>query len=155
MDDPWKRPVFISSLTYQDPPAAVAWLARAFGFKQTMAITGEQVAHGHWEMSFGEGLVMIGGVWSDATKTPRMVGGNTQSIHVHLQGGLDAHCQRARAAGAVIEREPQEQFYGDRIYTAVDPEGHRWTFGSTTRFVSREEAEQASGLKIEGWAPEP
>ena len=44
-----------------------------------------------------------------------------------------------------------DQFYGDRVYAARDPEGHVWSFGQTVRKVSREEAKQASGLKIDGW----
>ena len=64
---------------------------------------------------------------------------------------LDAHCERARAAGAEIIREPEDEFYGDRTYMAKDPEGHVWSFAQNLRYVSREEAEKASGLKIEGW----
>lgn len=51
----------------------------------------------------------------------------------------------------MIVREPADQFYGDRSYMAKDPEGHVWSFAQTVRQVSREEAERASGLKIEGW----
>lgn len=54
-------------------------------------------------------------------------------------------------AGAVITREPADQFYGDRVYAARDPEGHVWSFGQTVRKVSREEVAQLSGLKIDGW----
>jgi uncharacterized glyoxalase superfamily protein PhnB len=70
---------------------------------------------------------------------------------VQLRDGIDAHCARAHAAGAVITREPEDQFSGDRVYAARDPEGHVWSFGQTLRQVSREEAEQATGLKIDGW----
>lgn len=56
-----------------------------------------------------------------------------------------------RAAGATIVREPADQFHGDRVYSAADPEGHVWSFGQSVRGVSREEAEQLSGLKITGW----
>jgi uncharacterized glyoxalase superfamily protein PhnB len=58
---------------------------------------------------------------------------------------------RAAAAGAEIVQQPTDQFYGDRTYRARDPEGHVWTFAQTVRRVSREEAERASGFKIEGW----
>jgi uncharacterized glyoxalase superfamily protein PhnB len=71
--------------------------------------------------------------------------------HVHHYRGLDAQCERARAAGAVILMEPADQFYGDRTYMARDPEGHAWSFAQTVRYVTREEAEKASGLKIDGW----
>lgn len=58
---------------------------------------------------------------------------------------------RRPSLGAILVQEPADQFYGDRTYRARDPEGHVWTFGQTVRRVSREEAEKASGLKIEGW----
>ncbi|MBB2931373.1 hypothetical protein [Paraburkholderia silvatlantica] len=45
----------------------------------------------------------------------------------------------------------RQQFYGDRVYVACDPEGHVWSFGETVREVTREEAQVASGLKIDGW----
>ncbi len=84
--------------------------------------------------------------------SPAAVGGkNTQRVHVHMADGIDAHCERARATGAVVVREPQDEFYGDRTYLVRDLEGHAWAFSQSVRAVSREEAEQASGLKIEGW----
>ncbi len=73
------------------------------------------------------------------------------SLHVELSEDIDGHCARARAAGAVIAAEPGDQFYGDRAYRAIDPEGHVWTFSMRVRDVTREEAEQASGLRIKGW----
>ncbi|MFP5406357.1 MAG: VOC family protein, partial [Gammaproteobacteria bacterium] len=84
---------------------------------------------------------------------PDSVGGkNTQVVHVHLREDIDAHCERAMAAGAQVVRPLEDQFYGDRTYSARDPGGHVWSFGQTKKAVSREEAEKASGLKIEGWA---
>lgn len=46
---------------------------------------------------------------------------------------------------------PADEFHGDRVYSARDPEGHVWSFSETRRVVSREEAERVSGLRIEGW----
>ena len=78
---------------------------------------------------------------------------DTQTVHVQLAEGedIDAHCQRARQAGAEILQEPATQFYGDRTYRARDPEGHIWTVAQTVETVSREQAEEISGLKITGW----
>jgi uncharacterized glyoxalase superfamily protein PhnB len=42
---------------------------------------------------------------------------------------VDAHHERAKAAGATILREPDEPGNGFRLYSAEDPEGHRWMFG--------------------------
>ena len=133
--------------------AALDWLEQAFGFRRSMVITDDQGNLAHSEMRFGDSYLMVGSEWADYTASPASIGGkNTQSVHVHLQDGLDAHCERARAAGVEIMREPEDQFYGDRVYVARDLEGHVWTFGQTVRKVTREEAERASGLKIDGWA---
>jgi uncharacterized glyoxalase superfamily protein PhnB len=153
MAESTKRGAHLSSaLSYQDPKAALEWLEKAFGFETAMVITDAQGNLAHSEMRFGDSLVMIGSEWSASHKSPKSIQGlNTQTVHVHLDADIDAHCKRARAAGAKILQEPSDQFYGDRTYRAVDPEGHIWSFGQTVRAVSREDAEKASGLKIEGW----
>ena len=144
--------VFTSSLHYRQPKAALAWLERVFGFETTMAIDGPADAPHmcHYEMAIdGKGRVMIGAEWTEFAKSPASVGGaNTQRIHVQLDGNVDAHFERARAEGASIEKEPEDQFYGDRSYIAADLEGHRWTFSTRVREVSKQEAEQALGQPI-------
>ena len=152
MDDPFRRPSLIAAVFYKDPWAALDWLENAFGFERSMVITDKDGKLGHSEMRFGDSILGVGSEWADFVASPASVGGkNTQMIHVHVPDDIDAHCARAAAAGATIVQEPTDQFYGDRTYRARDPEGHVWTFGQTVRRVSREEAERASGLKIEGW----
>ncbi|CAG9247569.1 VOC family protein [Paraburkholderia unamae] len=147
------RPTFGSAIYYRDPLAALDWLEKAFGFKRQFVVTTPDGKLCHSEMRFGDGYLMICGEWPGMPATPpgSLEGKNTQSVHVQLKSGLDAHCERARSAGAKIVREPDDQFYGDRVYAACDPEGHMWSFGETVREVTREEAEKASGLKIDGW----
>src|ERR1043166_8788847 len=141
-----------AALFYRDPWGALAWLEQAFGFERAMVISDADGELAHSQMNFGNGYIMIGREWIDYTVSPAGVGGrNTQTLHVHLEEDIDAHCARARAAGAEILQEPADQFYGDRTYRARDPEGHVWTFGQTVRVVGREEAEKASGLTIKGW----
>lgn len=153
MDDPFRRATLGSALIYEEPFKALDWLEEAFGFERTMVITDQEGNLGHSEMRFGDGYIMIGSPWNDHVASPKAVDGkNTQSIHVQLTDRIDAHCERARKAGAEIVQEPEDQFYGDRTYRARDPEGHVWTFGQSVKQVSREEAERLSGLKIEGWA---
>jgi uncharacterized glyoxalase superfamily protein PhnB len=53
--------------------------------------------------------------------------------------GLDAHCTRAREAGAQILMEPKDFEYGERQYAAADPAGHQWTFSETLRDVAPEQ----------------
>jgi uncharacterized glyoxalase superfamily protein PhnB len=148
------RSALTSALCYRDPKAALKFLEAAFGFELVMLIEDHEGNLAHAEMSFGGGLVMIGNEWTAQHKSPASIDGfNTQSVHIHLEGDIDAHCERARAAGAEILMEPADQFYGDRTYRCRDPEGHFWTVGAPVRAVSVEEAEAESGLKVvKGWA---
>jgi len=153
MSDPSYRPSLGAAVFYRDPRAALAWLEQAFGFERGMVVSDRDGNVVHAEMRFGDGYLMLGGEWAEFVASPASVGGkNTQMLHVQLQDGIDAHCDHARTLGAEIQQEPTDQFYGDRTYRARDPEGHVWTFGQKVRQVSREEAEQATGLSIAGWS---
>ena len=80
---------------------------------------------------------MVGqvGLHPDRTypRSPLAAGGaNTQALTVYVDD-VDAHCERARAAGAAITVEPATQDYGegywvDRTYEAHDHETHHWWF---------------------------
>jgi uncharacterized glyoxalase superfamily protein PhnB len=143
------RPTFIPSVIYKDNRAALQWLQKAFGFEPSMVLTDAQDNIVHAEMSYGDGVVMVGSEYFLWTKSPTAVGGvNTQRIHVCLKKGIDEHCAHARAAGATIEMEPADQFYGDRTYMAVDLEGHHWTFAQPVKKATVEEMEQATGFKF-------
>jgi len=146
-----KRPAFSSGVFYRDPRAALAWLEKAFGFEQVMVVVNDDGQIGHSEMRFGDGLIYVGREWDELHKSPAGLHGvNTQSIHVHLQSGIDDHYARAKAAGAVIVREIGDQFYGDQFYGAADPEGHIWTFGQTLKTMSHAEMEAASdGARVQ------
>jgi uncharacterized glyoxalase superfamily protein PhnB len=148
------RTALTSALCYRDPRAALKFLEAAFGFELVMLIEDNEGNVAHSEMNFGGSLVMIGSEWTAQHKSPASIDGfNTQTVHIHLEGDIDAHCERARAAGAEILMEPADQFYGDRTYRCRDPEGHFWTVGAPVRTVSVEEAEAESGLKVvKGWA---
>lgn len=148
------RAALTSALCYRDPKAALKFLEAAFGFDLVMLIEDAEGNLAHSEMKFGDSLIMIGNEWTAQHKSPTSIDGfNTQSVHIHLEGGIDAHCERARAAGAEILMEPADQFYGDRTYRCRDPEGHFWTIGAPVRAVSQDEAEAESGLKVvKGWA---
>lgn len=142
------RPSLSSAVCYRDPKPMLDWLEKAFGFERSMVITDADGNLAHSEMRFGDGLVMVGNEWTDDHKSPASIGGkNTQTVHVHVTDDIDAHCERARAAGAAIHQEPQTQFYGDRTYRAVDPEGHIWTFGQTVEVKSPDQWDGDSGLK--------
>ena len=150
-----ERPAIVSAVFYKDPIAAMKWLERAFGFETTILLTDADGKVGHAEMAFRGCPVTIGGEFGGALlggvqmKSPLNLGGSgSQFLRVELTGGIDEHCEQARAAGARIAAEPEPQFYGARTYRALDLEGHVWTFNQTVEVVSGEDMEKASGLKI-------
>jgi len=134
-------------VTYQDPLAALDWLERAFGFETITRILDTDGNAVHLEMAFRDAVVGIAGEWESTDllgdarmRSPRTTGGvATQFLWVSLPGAINGHCERARAAGAVITQEPADQFYGSRTYRARDPEGHIWCFSEFKREVSEEE----------------
>jgi uncharacterized glyoxalase superfamily protein PhnB len=138
----WPR--ISSSIFYDDAGAAIDWLCKAFGFEVRLKVEGDGGRIEHSELIFGEGLVGVssagGGekAWKQKMASPRALGGrNTQCIGIHVDD-VDAHCARARAAGATIFYEPETTDYGDdywadRSYGAIDPEGHHWWFMQRVR----------------------
>jgi uncharacterized glyoxalase superfamily protein PhnB len=137
-----------SALFYQDPKAAIAFLQAALGFELTMMLEDADGNLAHSQLSLGDGRIMVGTEWSADHKSPKSIGGkNTQTVHIQLDVGIDAHCERARQAGAEIIAEPETQFYGDRTYRCRDPEGHIWTLSQTVAQVSVADQEAATGLK--------
>jgi len=141
--------VFQPSVNYQDDRAAIEWLAKAFGFETSLVVTDDTGKIVHAEMKFDGAPLSIAREWSDIARSPKSLGGkNTQQVHVQLKGDVDAHCARAKAAGATIVQEPSDQFYGDRTYRALDLEGHLWTFSQAVKVVSIAEMEEATGLKM-------
>lgn len=115
-------------LNYEDTGTMMAWLTRAFGLAERHAQRGADGKVSHAEMALHDGIVMMGSP-GGGFRNPRHLGQVTQSLYVYIDD-LDAHCARARAAGAEIIEEPADQPYGDRRYGARDPEGHHWYFAS-------------------------
>ena len=139
----WPR--ISSSVYYDDAPAAIDWLCKAFGFEVVLKVEGDPGVIVHSELKYGEGLVMVSTIGERGghpemkfQKSPRSVGGaNTQSLCLYVDD-VDAHCAHARSCGAKIFREPTtsdygEEYWTDRSYGCYDPEGHLWWFMTRLR----------------------
>jgi uncharacterized glyoxalase superfamily protein PhnB len=136
----WPR--ISAGVYYENPRQAIDFLVRAFGF-EAQAVVEEGGTIVHSQLVLPGGMVMVGGTVSPKhaeavwRKSPRQAGGCTQALFIYVDDA-DAHCARARAAGAQIVREPETVDYGkdwwsDRGYEAVDPEGHHWYFAHRVR----------------------
>src|SRR5579872_5466820 len=105
-------------LFYRDARAALDFMERAFGFETRMVVDDGQGGVIHSETEFRGQVLMVCGPPPAKYASPLDVGGrSTATVCVQVEDGIDALCERARAAGAVIEREPADQRYGDRTFT--------------------------------------
>lgn len=127
----------IPMLAYEDGPAAMDWLVRAFGFQERdRRVDNGRLTHG--ELDTGHGVIML------ATPSPYYHGPKkhreeseaarkwsevpyiVDGVLVYVDD-IEAHFQRASENGATI-LSPLEQGEGGKRYRAEDVEGHRWMF---------------------------
>jgi uncharacterized glyoxalase superfamily protein PhnB len=120
-----QAPTISTILRYDDAEAALEWLQRAFGFEAASVHRGEDGSLVHAELVYGTGLVMVSTPRDDAFARPAGQGW----CYVVVEDA-DAHHARAKEAGAEIVYELTDQDYGSRDYSARDPEGNLWSFGT-------------------------
>jgi uncharacterized glyoxalase superfamily protein PhnB len=143
-------PKVVPMLSYEDAGAAIDWLSRAFGFSEQHRYEEPDGTVSHAELELEGGLIMLATPtpeyqspkrhretcesakrWSE---NPYVIDGVLVSVR-----DVDRHFEQARGAGATILREPEDQPFGDRLYTAEDLEGHRWMFSQHVRDVAPED----------------
>jgi uncharacterized glyoxalase superfamily protein PhnB len=125
-------------LLYEDVDAALEFLARAFGFEEVLRYTGAEGYVSHAEARTGDVSIYLGDPGEDY-RNPAKLGSSTVMIGVDGIDDVDALCERARGAGARIIEEPADQAYGERRFSARDPEGHEWFFSRQIAEVAPED----------------
>ena len=126
---PPDTPRITPHLFYDDVGAATDWLVNAFGFKVRLKMTDPTGLVVHSDLEVGDSLVMLGLTEENPSwECPKTLGGKvSQRLYIFVDD-VDAHYERARGAGVTIHRELADHFWGDRVYEAIDLEGHRWKF---------------------------
>ena len=114
-------------LKYSDAPAAIDFLERAFGFQRHAVHEGEAGAIVHGELRFGDQVVMVSSAGADNPVYDQGLGRTTVYVAVDE---VDTLHDTAKAAGAEIVLAPTDQDYGSRDFSARDPEGNIWSFGT-------------------------
>jgi PhnB protein len=85
---------------------------------------------GHAEVELDGQTLMLASVYPEiGLATPMKLDGVHCQVYCYVDE-VDEHFSRARAAGAIIVNEPENQDHGARSYRAMDPEGHRWIFAN-------------------------
>ena len=131
----------IPYLVVDDGAAAIDYYADVFGATEVMRMEKDGKI-GHAELAIGDSHIMLADEHPDmGYRGPKAFGGSAITIMVYLPD-VDAVFARAKTAGGTAERDVQDQFYGDRSGTFVDPFGHRWIVATHVEDVAPEEMER-------------
>jgi PhnB protein len=120
---------------------AIEFYKKGLGAKELMRIEhGGKV--GHAEIQIGDSRIMLADEFPEmGARSPKSLGGTPMGLCLYVENA-DAVVEQAVAAGAKVERPVQNQFYGDRSGTVIDPFGHKWTISTHVEDVSPEELQR-------------
>jgi PhnB protein len=118
---------------------AIDFYKKAFGAEELFRFPGPEGCVMHAELKIGDSPIMLADEFPDmGAVSPKSLGGTPVGILLYVKD-CDAVFKKAVAAGAEVDREVKDQFYGDRSGTVVDPFGHKWTIATHIEDISVEE----------------
>ena len=121
---------------------AIDFYERAFGAREASRIAMPDGRLGHAELSIGRARFYLADEYPElGAVSPETLGGTSASVVVYVED-VDALVAQAAAAGATVERPPQDLPFGDRMAWLRDPYGHRWALASRIEDVSPEEMQR-------------
>lgn len=139
---PTEYPPVCPALTVIDAAAAMDFYRRAFGAEELYRLVDPKSGKiGHAELRIQGGLIFLADEYPDHAPSPQTLGGSTSNICL-MVSDVDAAVDRARGAGATVERPPEDYFYGHRCANLVDPFGHRWMLAQELEKVTPEEMQK-------------
>jgi PhnB protein len=129
-------------LCVSDATAAIDFYKRAFGVKEKFRLAEPSGRIGHAELEFGAMTIMLSDEFPECgIRSASAIGATPVSIHLHVDDA-DEMIEQAVLAGATLEREPKDEFYGERSGVVRDPYGHRWLIGHHIEDVSPAEMQR-------------
>jgi PhnB protein len=129
-------------LCVHDTAAAITFYCRAFGGRELLRLVEPSGRIGHAEVSLGAGTLMLCDPFPEyGIRSARDIGATPVTIHLHVDDA-DAAISACVAAGATLEREASDAFYGERSGVVRDPFGHRWNIGHHIEDVSTQEMQR-------------
>ncbi|WP_438032377.1 VOC family protein [Sorangium sp. So ce204] len=129
-------------LSARSAAEAIEFYKRAFGAREDSRIPMPDGRIGHAELSIGRARFFLSDEYPElGAVSPETLGGSSPAVVVYVED-VDALVAQAAAAGATIDRPPQDKPFGDRTAWLRDPFGHRWSFASRIEDVSPEELQR-------------
>ena len=134
-------------LTVDDGKAAIEFYKRAFGATERGTMAGPDGKVAHAELQIGDSVVMLSDRFPQSScRTPKELDGTTVAVFLFVED-VDEVVRTAADAGATVDMEPADQFWGDRLGQVTDPFGHVWQIATRVEELSSEEIE-ARGREI-------
>jgi PhnB protein len=118
---------------------AIDFYKQAFNATEIMRMPQPDGRVGHAELKFGDSVVMMADEFPEMNVLGPTTLGNTSVGLLLYVDDVDKAVERAVAMGAKIEKPVQDQFYGDRMGTIIDPFGHKWSLAVHIEDVTPEE----------------
>ncbi len=138
---PGDGPALMVAIVVPDSVAAIAFYTAAFRAEEVFRLVEPSGKVGHAELRLGGTRLMLSDPYSEHGEPP--VPGVPRSMRLHLYvEDVDAVVARAVALGATLRQPIQDQFYGDRSGTVIDPAGHAWHIASRREDVSPDEMQR-------------
>jgi PhnB protein len=130
-------------LIFGNCAGAIEFYKTIFGAKERLRMPRPDGRIGHAELEIGDCCIMMADEHPEIhAHAPEHYGGSPVSMHIYVED-CDAVYKSALAAGAKTEREPADQFYGDRNAGILDPFGYKWYIATHIKDVSMEELQKA------------
>jgi PhnB protein len=113
----------------KDSNAAINFYTQVFGVSEKFRLVEPSGRIGHAELDFKGATLMLSDEFPEyGMLAPQAGAPQAMSLHLHVDN-CDEVIARALAAGATLEMAAQDQFYGERSGSFIDPFGHRWNVG--------------------------
>jgi len=127
-------PRVVPELVYQDVAAALDWLSKMFGFRETLRHTLDNGQVAHADMDTGSGGVVMLTSAGGELRSPGGDGHVCEKVIVFVED-IDRHFAAVDEAGVEALHRPADKPWGLRQYLVKDPEGHMWEFSQHVRDV--------------------
>ena len=129
--------------------AAIDYYKKAFGAELVLRMDQPDGRVGHAEMRIGKAYIMLADEFPETDIVgPQSLGGAGVSLLIYVPD-VDRVFRQAVDAGAKVDREVKDQFYGDRSGNVVDPFGHKWTIATHVEDVSPEEMKRRAEAAVQ------
>ncbi len=118
---------------------AIEFYKKAFDAEELMRIPSPDGSIGHAEIKIGDSHIMLSDENLEMNfHSPKSIGGTPVHIYLYVEY-VDRIFGQAVAAGAKELMPLEDQFWGDRTGTLVDPFGHRWYVSTHKEDLTEEE----------------